>query len=47
MWTVTVGEDGTVELPQSMLEELNWKEGDTLYYEIRDDAVYVRAHTQE
>jgi hypothetical protein len=29
-WTITVGEDGILPLPQDLLDETGWKEGDCL-----------------
>jgi len=29
-WTITVGEDGILPLPQDLLDEAGWKEGDCL-----------------
>lgn len=29
-WTLTIGEDGILSLPQDLLDETGWKEGDCL-----------------
>ena len=29
-WTLTIGEDGVLPLPQDLLDEAGWKEGDCL-----------------
>ena len=29
-WTLTINEDGILPLPQDLLNEMGWKEGDTI-----------------
>ena len=41
-WVLPVDEDGVIILPEDLLEQTGWKEGDTLVYEIRDGGVIVR-----
>ncbi len=41
-WILPVDEDGVIILPEDLLEQTGWKEGDTLVYEIRDGGVIVR-----
>jgi bifunctional DNA-binding transcriptional regulator/antitoxin component of YhaV-PrlF toxin-antitoxin module len=37
-----VDDEGVIVLPEDLLEQTGWKEGDTLVYEIRDGGVIVR-----
>lgn len=44
-WTSVVQENGDeliIEIPQEALDELGWKIGDTLIWEISDDSVILR-----
>ncbi len=41
-WVLPVDEDGVIILPEDLLEQTGWKEGDTLVYEISDGGVIVR-----
>jgi bifunctional DNA-binding transcriptional regulator/antitoxin component of YhaV-PrlF toxin-antitoxin module len=41
-WVLPVDEDGVIILPEDLLEQTGWQEGDTLVYEIRDGGVIVR-----
>ena len=41
-WVLPVDEDGVITLPEDLLEQTGWEEGDTLVYEIRDGGVIVR-----
>jgi bifunctional DNA-binding transcriptional regulator/antitoxin component of YhaV-PrlF toxin-antitoxin module len=41
-WVLPVDEDGVITLPEELLEQTGWKEGDTLVYEISDGGVIVR-----
>jgi hypothetical protein len=31
-WTLTVGDDGILELPNDFLKEAGWKEGDVIHW---------------
>lgn len=41
-WVLPVDEDGVIILPEDLLEQTGWQEGDTLVYEISDGGVIVR-----
>ncbi len=41
-WVLPVDDEGVIVLPEDLLEQTGWKEGDTLVYEIRDGGVIVR-----
>jgi len=41
-WVLPVDEDGVIVLPEDLLEQTGWQEGDTLVYEISDGGVIVR-----
>ena len=41
-WVLPVDEDGVIILPEDLLEQTGWKEGDALVCEIRDGGVIVR-----
>jgi len=41
-WVLPVDDEGVVTLPEDLLEQTGWKEGDALVYEIRDGGVIVR-----
>ncbi len=41
-WVLPVDDEGVIILPEDLLEQTGWKEGDTLVYEIRDGGVIVR-----
>jgi len=40
-WTIPVGEDGVLVLPDELWEELGWKEGETLEWVDREDGSFV------
>jgi len=39
--TLTVDDDGMLQLPDAMLEELGWNEGDVLQWINQDDGSYL------
>ncbi len=41
-WVLPVDDEGVIILPEDLLEQTGWKEGDTLVYEISDGGVIVR-----
>ena len=41
-WILPVDDEGVITLPEELLEQTGWKEGDVLVYEIRDGGVIVR-----
>ena len=41
-WILPVDDEGVIILPEDLLEQTGWKEGDTLVYEISDGGVIVR-----
>ncbi len=41
-WVLPVDDEGVIILPEDLLEQTGWKEGDALVYEIRDGGVIVR-----
>jgi bifunctional DNA-binding transcriptional regulator/antitoxin component of YhaV-PrlF toxin-antitoxin module len=41
-WILPVDDEGVITLPEDLLEQTGWKEGDALVYEIRDGGVIVR-----
>ena len=41
-WVLPVDDEGVIVLPEDLLEQTGWKEGDTLVYEISDGGVIVR-----
>ena len=41
MNNATIQEDYTITIPQDIREELNWKEGDTLIWEIQSDNTII------
>ncbi len=41
-WVLPVDDEGVIILPEDLLEQTGWKEGDTLVYEISDGGVFVR-----
>ena len=40
-WTLTVSEDGVILLPQDLLEETKWSEGDYLYWSNNHDGSWT------
>ena len=43
MNNATIQEDYTITIPQDIREDLNWKEGDTLIWEIQgDNSIVIR-----
>jgi len=41
-WVLPVDDEGVITLPEDLLEQTGWKEGDALVYEILDGGVIVR-----
>ena len=39
--------DAIINLPDELVEELNWQVGDTLDYEMKNDSVYIRNLSKE
>jgi uncharacterized membrane protein (UPF0127 family) len=39
--------DAIVELPDELVKELNWQVGDTLDYQMKDKAVYIKNLSKE
>ena len=39
--------DAIINLPNELVEELNWQVGDTLDYEMKNDSVYIRNLSKE
>lgn len=39
-WTLTIGEDGVLPLPQDLLDEAGWKEGDCLNWIDNNDGTW-------
>ena len=39
--------DAIVELPDELVKELNWQIGDTLNYEMKNEAVYIKNLSKE
>jgi antitoxin component of MazEF toxin-antitoxin module len=39
--------DAIVELPDELVKELNWQIGDTIDYEIKNEAVYIKNLSKE
>ena len=39
--------DAIVELPDELVKELNWEIGDTLDYQMKDGAVYIKNLSKE
>jgi hypothetical protein len=39
--------DAIVELPDELVKELNWQIGDTIDYEMKNEAVYIKNLSKE
>ena len=39
--------DAIVELPDELVKELNWQIGDTLDYQMKDEAVFIKNLSKE
>ena len=39
--------DALVELPDELIKELNWEIGDTLDYELKNEAVFIKNLSKE
>ena len=39
--------DAIVELPDELVKELNWQIGDTLDYQLKDEAVFIKNLSKE
>lgn len=39
--------DAIIELPDELVKELNWQVGDTLDYQMKDKAVYIKNLSKE
>ena len=46
VWESEVLENGLVELPGPLLQELGWYEGDTLNYNFDGNSVYITKHVE-
>ena len=49
-WTITPewdGEDMIINLPEDLLEQLGWMEGDNIVYDIRDGQCFVTNPTAD
>lgn len=48
MTKLTVDEDGVLNLPDDLLDEMGWKEGDLLVWEDQGDGSFtLKKHTEE
>ena len=46
-WTIPVGEDGILTLPDELWEELDWQEGDTLEWVDREDGSFILVKVED
>jgi bifunctional DNA-binding transcriptional regulator/antitoxin component of YhaV-PrlF toxin-antitoxin module len=44
-WTLTIDDDGMITLPEELITEMGWKEGDALdWYDNEDGSFSLRKH---
>lgn len=41
LWHATVAEDGTLEIPPALLEQMVWEDGDTIYIDINEPGCII------